>query len=116
MIEAFGRNQFVAPPADPAAVDALIAVMRATDPAVTRAAWDAILDWDGRTAFAALACPILAVAIDKPLNRLADLARLNRRCMTGQVAGSGHMVQFEAMPQVEAMIRRFLSLSFGSGG
>jgi pimeloyl-ACP methyl ester carboxylesterase len=114
MIEAFGRNQFVAPPDDPATVEALIAVMRATDPEVTRAAWDAILDWDGRTAFAALTCPILAIAIDKPLNHLADLARLNPRCMTGQVAGSGHMVQFEAMDQVAAMMRRFMTLSFGS--
>jgi hypothetical protein len=30
--------------------------------------------------------------------------------MTAQTAGAGHMVQFEAMDQVAAMIRRFLLL------
>lgn len=110
MIETFGRGQIVRA-SDPAAVEALIATMRATDPAVVRAAWDAILDWDGPAALAAMPCPGLVIAIDKPLNRLPDLARANGALMTAQVAGSGHMVQFEVMDQVAAMIRRFLGLA-----
>lgn len=110
MIEVFGRGQIVRA-ADPAAVEALIATMRATDPAVVRSAWDAILDWDGAAALAAMPCPGLVIAIDKPLNRLPDLARANPKLMTAQVAGSGHMVQFEVMDQVAAMIRRFLDLA-----
>jgi pimeloyl-ACP methyl ester carboxylesterase len=110
MIELFGRNQIVSA-TDSDAVETLVATMRATDPAVVRAAWDAILTWDGRAALAAMACPGLVIAIDKPLNRLPDLARLNARLMTGQVAGSGHMVQFEVMDQVAAMMRRMLALA-----
>ena len=110
MIEVFGRGQIVQA-SDPAAIEALIAVMKATDPAVTRAAWDAILAWDGRGAMARVTCPSLLVVIDKPLNRPADVARLNNDVITGQVAGSGHMVQFEVMDQVSAMIRRFLEIN-----
>ena len=110
MIEVFGRNQIVSA-SDPAAVEAMVATMRATDPAVTRAAWDAILGWDGRAALDAMPCPGIVIAIDKPLNRLADLARVNNKLMTGQVAGSGHMIQFEVMDQVAAMMRRFLKLN-----
>lgn len=110
MIEVFGRNQIVSA-ADPAVVEALVGVMKATDPAVTRAAWDAILAWDGRKAIAAVDCPVLLVAIDKALNRPADVARLNPKVVTGQVAISGHMLQFEVMDQVAAMMRRFLQIN-----
>ncbi len=110
MIELFGRNQIVSA-SDPAAVEEIIGVMKANDPAVTRTAWDAILDWDGRAAIAAVGCPVLLIAIDKPLNRPADVARLNPRIVTGQVAISGHMLQFEVMDQVAAMIRRFLQIN-----
>lgn len=110
MIEVFGRNQIVGT-ADPAAVEELVGIMKANDPAVTRAAWDAILAWDGRAAIAAVSCPVLLIAIDKALNRPADVARLNPRVVTGQVAISGHMVQFEVMDQVAAMMRRFLQIN-----
>lgn len=110
MIEMFGRNQIVSAP-DIDAVEELVGVMKSTDPAVTRAAWDAVLGWDGRAAIAKVACPTLLIVIDKPLNRAADVARLNPKVTTGQVAGSGHMIQFEVMDQVEAMMRRFLLLN-----
>lgn len=110
MIEVFGRNQIVSA-ADSGAVEELVAVMKANDPRVTRAAWDAVLDWDGRAAIAAVDCPILLIAIDKALNRPADVARLNPKVVTGQVAISGHMLQFEVMDQVAAMIRRFLQIN-----
>lgn len=110
MMEAFARNQFVKA-RDPQAVEALVATMRATDPAVTRAVWDAIMAWDGRAAIRQAACPSLMIVVDKPLNRPADVARFNDKLMTGQVAGSGHMVQFEVMDQVAAMIRRFFEIN-----
>lgn len=110
MIEAFGRGQILKA-ADPEAVEALVATMKATDPAVTRAAWEGIMTWDGRAAIAQVTCPALMVTVDKSLNRPADVVRLNNKLMTGQVAGSGHMVQFEVMDQVAAMIRRFLEIN-----
>lgn len=110
MIEAFGRGQIVKA-ADPEAVEELVAIMKSTDPAVTRAAWDAVLAWNGRAAIAQVACPALMITIDKSLNRPADVVRLNNKLMTGQVAGSGHMVQLEVMDQVAAMIRRFLEIN-----
>jgi pimeloyl-[acyl-carrier protein] methyl ester esterase len=110
MMEAFARGQFIKA-SDPAAVERLVATMRGTDPAVTRAAWDAVVAWDGRTAIARVTCPSLMIVVDKPLNRPADVARLNENLMTGQVAGSGHMVQFEVMEQVAAMMRRFLEIN-----
>jgi len=110
MIEVFGRNQIVSA-SDPAAVERLVGIMKANDPAVTRAAWDAILDWDGRAAIAAVGCPVLLIVIDKPLNRPADVARLNPKVVTGQVAISGHMLQFEVMDQVATMMRRFLQIN-----
>ena len=84
--------------------------MRGTDPAVTSAVWDAIRAWDGRAAIAEVVCPTLLIVVDKPLNRPADVARLNPKVTTGQVAGAGHMIQFEVMDQVAAMMRRFLEL------
>ncbi len=110
MIDAFARHQFVKA-ADPAAVDRLVEVMRSTDPAVTRAAWDAVVDWDGRTTLEQVQCPVLLIAIDKPLNRPADLARINNKVMTAQVAGSGHTLQFEVMDQIKPMILRFLEIN-----
>jgi len=110
MIEAFGRGQFVRA-RDPGEVERLVATMKATDPAVVRAAWHAVVSWDGVAAVGAVRCPVLLIAIDKAINRPADVARLNDRVMTAQVAGSGHMVQFEVMDQVEPMIRRFLEIN-----
>lgn len=110
MIEVFGRNQIVA--ADNLeAVERLIAVMKANDPDVTRAAWNAVCDWDGAAALRNVACPTLLIAIDKALNRPADVARLNPKVVTGQVAISGHMVQFEVIDQVAAMMRRFFKIN-----
>jgi pimeloyl-ACP methyl ester carboxylesterase len=110
MIEAFGRGQFVKA-ADAAAVEELVATMKGTDPAVTRAAWEAVMAWDGRAAIAQVASLALMITIDKSINRPADVVRLNNKLMTGQVAGAGHMVQFEVMDQVAAMIRRFLEIN-----
>jgi pimeloyl-ACP methyl ester carboxylesterase len=110
MMEAFARNQIVRA-TDPAVVERTVATMRSTHPAVTRAAWDAIMAWDGRSALERVRCPILLVTIDKPLNRPIDIVRINSRVMTGQVAGSGHMLQFEVMDQITPMIRRFLEIN-----
>lgn len=110
MMEAFARNQIVRA-GDPAAVERTIATMKATDPDVTRAAWDAIMAWNGRETLERVSCPILLITIDKPLNRPADLVRINNKIMTAQVAGSGHMLQFEVMDQIAPMIRRFLEIN-----
>lgn len=116
VVAAFARDQLSAPlpPAEAAAFEALVADMAATPPETARRAWRAILDWnDGggaAAALAALAVPALVIGCAKAVNRLADLARASRFIDTGQVALSGHMLQFEALPQVEAMIRRFIAV------
>lgn len=109
IVEAFARGQFVGP-VDESIVEPLVAGMAATRAEVARDAWDAMLAYDGAAALRECAVPVLAVVAAKGLNRAADLARLNRRVMTGQVAGSGHLVQLEAMEQVAAMMRRFFAL------
>lgn len=109
MLEVFGRRQILHA-TDPSAIDALVEVMTRTPAAVVRACWEAVCDWNGEAAFARLACPTLAIVIDKPLNRPINLAKTLPAVMTGQVAGTGHMLQFEVMDQVAAMMRRFFTL------
>ncbi len=97
--------------ADVAERKASIAQMLLTDEDVIRKAWHGVVDWQGAEKIAAVQCPVLVIAIDKPVNRLVDLAKANKRVMTGQVAGSGHSLQFEVMDQVMPMIERFLLLN-----
>jgi pimeloyl-[acyl-carrier protein] methyl ester esterase len=116
VVRAFARDQLSAPlaPAAATAFDALVDAMAATPGITARVAWRAILDWNGgggaAGALACLAVPTLVIGAAKAVNRLADLARASRWIDTGQVALSGHMAQFEAPPQIEAMIRRFLDV------
>ena len=98
-------------PTDAAAVRALADTQAASDPDVARAGWDAIWSWDGPAAFAALSVPTLVITVERTMNRLSDLSKLNRRIATAQVTGSGHMLQFEVMDQVAAMMRRFFDLN-----
>jgi pimeloyl-ACP methyl ester carboxylesterase len=114
VVRAFARAQIQGPVADPQAFDALVEIMAATPPESARAQWAAILAWAeqglGAAALERLAVPALVISCAKPVNRLADLARASRQVMTGQVAGAGHMLQFEAMDQVAPMVRRWLRL------
>lgn len=95
---------------DAAAVVALGQVMAAMEPGIARACWQAISDWDGPARLAVLACPALMIVAPKTLNRPADVLKINKGLMTGQVVGARHMLQFEVMPQITAMIRRFFAL------
>lgn len=109
ILRAFARAQLVGP-VDESAFAPLVETMAATPAATARRAWDEILGYDGMSALERLCVPALVIAIDKPVNRLADLARASRWISTGQVVASGHMVQFEAMDQLSAMIRRWLAV------
>ncbi len=114
VVEAFARGMLTGPL--PAAMagrfDALVATMAQTPADIVRAQWRAILAWNGAgggaAALAALKVPVLVIGCDRPVNRLADLGRASRHVATAQLACTGHMVQFEAMEQVEAMIRHWL--------
>nr|WP_243451873.1 alpha/beta hydrolase [Sphingosinicella soli] len=110
LMRRFSSGMMIAP-ADADAVRALADTQAAADPDVARAGWDAIWDWDGPAAFAALSVPTLVITVERTMNRLADLSRLNRRIATAQVTGSGHMLQFEVMDQVAAMMQRFFHLN-----
>lgn len=109
MLEVFGRRQIIRA-TEPTAIDALVETMTRTPAAVVRACWDAVCTWNGEAAFSRLTCPTLAIVIDRPLNRPANLAKALPKVMTGQVAGAGHMLQFEVMDQVAAMMSRFFRL------
>lgn len=110
IVRTFARTQLRGPLDAPmaAAFDRLVETMAATPADIARRVWDAVLKFDGPAALARLATPTLAITIDTSVNRPAELARANRLITTGQVAAAGHMVQFEAMEQVAAMIRRWL--------
>lgn len=110
LMEKFSRGMIVSA-TDTAAVDRLAALQRRADRQVAEAGWEAIWSWDGRAALAAVQCPVLVITVDKTMNRPSDLAKLNRRVSTAQVMGSGHMLQYEVMDQVAAMMRRFLTLN-----
>lgn len=97
-------------PTDPQAYADVVARMKEMDPQVARDCWAALRSWDGPDRVAAVACPTLMIAIDKPVNKPADMARANPRIMTGQVAGAGHMMQFDAMDQVALMMQRWMAL------
>ena len=115
VVRAFARAQLVGPPADPAGYDALVEAMAATPAEVARAQWREILAFAesgaAARALAAVDVPVLVIGCARPVNRLSDLARANRRVLTGQVAGSGHMVQWEVPDQLVPMIRRWLRLT-----
>jgi pimeloyl-ACP methyl ester carboxylesterase len=110
VLAAFAGNQAKLP-TDPAESKASVAQMLTTDETVIRAAWSAIVAWQGAVRLSAVQCPVLVIAIDKPINKLVDLAKANPKVMTGQVVGSGHSLQFEVMDQVVPMINRFLTLT-----
>ncbi|MFQ3594748.1 MAG: alpha/beta fold hydrolase [Sphingomonadaceae bacterium] len=117
IIAAFARDQLFAPLAPEAAArfEQLVASMAATPAQTARRQWECVLAWnaDGgaAAALAGLQVPVLAITAARSVNRLSDLARASGHVTTGQVAAAGHMVQFEAMPQVEAMVRRWLALN-----
>ena len=110
LMRRFSGGMMIAP-TDAEAVRALADTQAAADPEVARAGWDAIWSWDGPAAFAALSVPTLVITVERTMNRLSDLSKLNRRIATAQVTGSGHMLQFEVMDQVAAMMRRFFHLN-----
>lgn len=110
IIRTFARAQLRGPldTATATAFDMLVEGMAATPADVARRTWDSVMQYDGAAALAVLSTPTLVIGSDKPVNRLADLARASPHITTGQVAAAGHMVQFEAMDQVATMIRRWL--------
>jgi len=110
IVGAFARRQILRA-SDPDATDRLVAGMQQTRADVARRAWAAIGAWDGRGVLERVACPVLLIATDKPSNFLPDMTRVNRRVTTAQVAGSGHMLQFEVMDQIKTMIDRWLLLN-----
>jgi pimeloyl-ACP methyl ester carboxylesterase len=120
IVRAFARAQLRGPVVAAAAFDLLVETMAGTPDDLARREWDAVMAFDGPAALAALAVPTLAIVVDRSANRPADLARASRCITTGQVAAAGHMVQYEAMDQAEAMIRRWLVVAAvdagGAGG
>ena len=118
IVRAFARAQLVGP-VDEARFGPLVERMASTPADTARRAWDAIMEYDGAEALARLSVPTLVIAIDKPVNRLPDLARASKSITTAQVAASGHMLQFEAMEQISAMIRRWMTverIALGTSG
>ncbi len=86
-------------------------IMRETDREVALASVRAFANFDGAAQIAKVQCPGLMIVIDKAMNRPADMSRANKRIQTGQVVASGHMLQFEVMDQISAMMRRFMALN-----
>jgi len=71
--------------------------------------------YDASEARGRLAAPVLYIAADETPPR-ADITRLRElvpQLSYGRVVGSGHFCQLEVPEQVNAMIDRFLAISFG---
>ncbi|MBB4210710.1 pimeloyl-ACP methyl ester carboxylesterase [Rhodothalassium salexigens DSM 2132] len=92
--------------------DEIAATAAAADPAVTRAAFDAMLDWDGPAALArAAARPLLYVGADRPQNREQDIRAHAPAIHWGRTVGHGHFNHVLAAEQVLAMIDTFRTLT-----
>jgi pimeloyl-ACP methyl ester carboxylesterase len=65
---------------------------------------------DTATALASCEMPVLYIAASRPGEDPQLMRQLNPSIYFGQVVGSGHFVQFDALAQVSAMINRFVQL------
>jgi pimeloyl-ACP methyl ester carboxylesterase len=111
IVGAFARRQFVRA-TEPETAESIARIMERTDPETARAAWSAIIEWNGAAAMEKLSCPTLLITADKSANIAADVASQSKQVMTAHVAGSGHMLQFEVMDQIKPMIDRWMQLKF----
>lgn len=107
--QAIARLYFL-PTDDAARRERIIAAMTALPQHVMHDGFVGIAAWDSDAAVTALTVPFLHVARSIGGTDHDHLRQLCPHAFTGRVVGSGHFVQLHVPDQVNAMIRRFLSL------
>jgi pimeloyl-ACP methyl ester carboxylesterase len=106
----FFAEAFFLPTDDAERKAAVLATMLATPQHVLASAFENIFAWGSAAAAARCRVPALYVASTRPRG---DVVRFGETCPTlvhGQIVGSGHFLQLEVPDQVNAMIRRFLTI------
>jgi hypothetical protein len=73
-----------------------------------------LLLWDGAAAAAACKTPALYIAAENPLTDLTQFRELCPQLVVGQTVGAGHFNNQQVPDQVNAMIERFLTITFGT--
>jgi pimeloyl-ACP methyl ester carboxylesterase len=110
-----GRKAFVggmfAPSDDAERKARIVDGMSAMPDGIAVAALMGVGSWDGTSALAACAVPIVSIGSLAPTNEAAALKSHCGHIEIGQTVGAGHFNQLEVPEQVNAMIERFLHVS-----
>jgi pimeloyl-ACP methyl ester carboxylesterase len=110
VVREFVADKFFLASDDPQHKASTIRAILETPQHVLAPAFEAIFAWDSAAAAARCSVPALYIASTRPRG---DVARFRQACpilVHGQVVSSGHFLQLEVPDQVNAMIRRFLSI------
>jgi pimeloyl-ACP methyl ester carboxylesterase len=106
---AFVKQMFL--PTDAVRREAIIEAFPATAPRIAAAVLQAMGEFDGTSALASAAVPVLSIGSAGPANAPEDLRRACPAITIGQTVGAGHFNQLEVADQVNAMIERFLVIN-----
>ena len=91
----------------------IVAAMSSAPQHVMASAFENInLHYDTTAAVAQCQVPLLVLLAAQPLSDIARLREVNPKAVIGQTVGAGHFHQLEVPEQVNAMIERFLVVSF----
>lgn len=99
------------PSDDPTRRAKITGAMAKTPQAIAGPAIASLNTFDGRSAFAAVGCPVAAINAQTAYNDMAAMRKINARFVAGQTIGSGHFNQLEVPDQVTAMIDQFVRIS-----
>lgn len=89
----------------------IIGGMLRQPPAIGAALFRAMAGFDGASALAAVAVPVLSIGGARPSDRSAELRAACPAITIGQTVGAGHFNQLEVPDQVNLMIARFLAIN-----
>lgn len=113
-IRAYVSNVLFIPTDDQERKERIVQQMSSAPQHVVVSAFEGVRDYDPTEAGGALAVPGLYVAANEPQPR-SDMSRFHEmfpQVLDGKTVGSGHFCQLEVPEQVNAMIDRFLAITF----
>jgi pimeloyl-ACP methyl ester carboxylesterase len=90
----------------------LLDQMTAAPQHVVVSAWEGMFAWDSAAAAAACKVPVLYIDAGTPNVDMLRFQELCPQLIMGKTVGSGHFLELEVPEQVNAMIDRFLVITF----